>query len=133
MKKIILIIMSILILLLLNINIYQKEQIILHGENVFLELKPVDPRSLIQGDYMRLRYNLHIDQNKIAMNNQRGYIVIGLDENKVGLFKRFYNNEQLAADEKIIKYRSNAYDIIVEPNSFMFQEGHGQIYETYLP
>ena len=38
--------------------IYGKERVIRGGETVYLELAPVDPRSLMQGDYMALRFQL---------------------------------------------------------------------------
>jgi hypothetical protein len=41
-----------------NIGIWQKEQTIRHGQPVFVKLAPVDPRSLMQGDYMRLNFDL---------------------------------------------------------------------------
>ena len=41
-----------------NVGIWQKEQLIAHGQPVFVELAPVDPRSLMQGDYMRLEFRV---------------------------------------------------------------------------
>lgn len=41
-----------------NASIYGKERVIREGATVFLELAPVDPRSLMQGDYMALRFRL---------------------------------------------------------------------------
>lgn len=43
---------------LVNGLIWQKEGLIAQGRPVFVKLAPVDPRSLIQGDYMRLNYAL---------------------------------------------------------------------------
>ena len=52
----ILIITNLLLLLgYLNWSIYQKEQTLRDGQLVLFELAPVDPRSLMQGDYMSLR------------------------------------------------------------------------------
>ncbi|WP_299568993.1 GDYXXLXY domain-containing protein [uncultured Shewanella sp.] len=51
----------VLILSLVNWQIYQKEQHIHHGELIYLELAPVDPRSLMQGDYMALRFQISND------------------------------------------------------------------------
>ena len=39
-----------------NYAIIQKERLLASGTPVLEELAPVDPRSLIQGDYMRLDY-----------------------------------------------------------------------------
>ena len=41
-----------------NYAIAGKESVIRNGETVYLELAPVDPRSLMQGDYMALRFRL---------------------------------------------------------------------------
>ena len=49
---------AVLSLGLVNGLIWQKEQLIAQGRPVFVKLAPVDPRSLIQGDYMRLNYAL---------------------------------------------------------------------------
>lgn len=45
-----------IVLLVVNSGIYQREQILTHGQTVVLALAPVDPRSLMQGDYMALRF-----------------------------------------------------------------------------
>lgn len=45
-----------LILLVVNMGIAQRERILASGSRVVLALAPVDPRSLMQGDYMALRF-----------------------------------------------------------------------------
>ncbi|MFO7603571.1 MAG: GDYXXLXY domain-containing protein, partial [Gammaproteobacteria bacterium] len=45
-------------LLLVNVSIYHKQQLLANGQVVYVELGPVDPRSLMQGDYMALRFQL---------------------------------------------------------------------------
>ena len=40
------------ILVAVNVSIWQKEQLLDHGKVVLLPLAPVDPRSLMQGDYI---------------------------------------------------------------------------------
>ncbi|MDH6594263.1 putative membrane-anchored protein [Variovorax sp. TBS-050B] len=45
-------------LMVANGAIYDKENVIRHGQPVFVRLAPVDPRSLMQGDYMRLDFAL---------------------------------------------------------------------------
>ena len=47
-----------LVLAAVNRSIAAKERIRNQGSVVFLELRPVDPRSLMQGDYMALRFAL---------------------------------------------------------------------------
>lgn len=44
---------------LANYDVWSKERVLRDGQAVVLELAPVDPRSLMQGDYMVLRYRLN--------------------------------------------------------------------------
>ena len=45
-----------LVLAVANGSIWQREQLLGSGRVVILELAPVDPRSLMQGDYMALTF-----------------------------------------------------------------------------
>jgi len=45
-----------LVLGVANYDIWQKQQVVDNGQQVLLKLIPVDPRSLMQGDFMQLRY-----------------------------------------------------------------------------
>ena len=47
-----------IILALVNWSIAEKEKHLAEGKVVYLKLAPVDPRSLMQGDYMALRFRL---------------------------------------------------------------------------
>jgi len=47
-----------IVLAVAHAGIYEREQILAHGRRVVLELAPVDPRSLMQGDYMRLNFDV---------------------------------------------------------------------------
>ena len=55
----------------IDFAIYGKEQVIRGGETVYLELAPVDPRSLMQGDYMALRFRLADAIDGWRMNGDR--------------------------------------------------------------
>jgi uncharacterized membrane-anchored protein len=129
-KKYILVLSSLFVFAILNYSIYQKEQIKKNGEVVFLELAPADPRSLMQGDYMQLNYDI---SNRAVMSankeNPRGYLVIRIDENKVGQFRCIYDGKALALGEKLIRYYLEHRRIHIAPDSFMFQEGHAEHYQ----
>jgi uncharacterized membrane-anchored protein len=131
MKRIILIVSSLCIFAVLNYAIYEKEQVKANGETVYLELAPVDPRSLMQGDYMALRYAIErsIDRDLAAQQKKRGYMVIALDENRVAKFVRFHDGETLEPGEKLLRYHNNYGTITVVPDSFLFQEGHAKSYQ----
>ena len=133
MRKIILILSSVFVLAVLNFAIYEKEEVIENGESVLLKLAPVDPRSLMQGDYMRLRYAIEREASKdgsISEQKRRGYLVILPDENSVAHFIKFYNEEKLAKGEKLLRYRKpHDSSLQIVPDSFLFQEGHAKFYE----
>src|SRR5687767_13501968 len=98
--------LSVLVLAALNYGIYEKERIKEHGEVLLLELAPVDPRSLMQGDYMRLRYAIERDVPTQALK-QRGYMVIRPDENNVARFVRFDAEDgDLAPGEKRLHFHN---------------------------
>lgn len=128
MKKIIFIASTLFVFAAFNYSIFQKEEIKTNGETVLLELAPVDPRSLIQGDYMRLRYAIERNQSYHA-KEERGDMVVALDQNKVGTFKRFYEGGDLAAGEKRLHYHNQYGQLRIVPDSFMFQEGHAKFYD----
>jgi|EndMetStandDraft_7_1072992.scaffolds.fasta_scaffold77156_3 uncharacterized membrane-anchored protein len=131
MRRIVLIVSSLCIFAVLNYAIYEKEQVKANGETVYLELAPVDPRSLMQGDYMALRYAIerNIDRDLAAKQPKRGYMVIALDENRVARFVRFHEGEPLQPGEKLLRYHNTYGNIDIVPNSFLFQEGHAKSYE----
>jgi uncharacterized membrane-anchored protein len=59
------IILAIQILIIISM-VASSYLIFLTGERVFLEVEPVDPRSLFRGDYVRLGYNFsQIDLNSV--------------------------------------------------------------------
>ena len=81
-------------------NIIKNESVLNDGEIVLLRLRPVDPRSIMQGDYMALRFSLgdqighraRWDMTKdfediISNDGETGkYCVARLDDNNVGHF-----------------------------------------------
>lgn len=85
MRNTIMIIVSVFVFVALNYGIYEKETIAAQGTQVLLELAPVDPRSLMQGDYMRLRYKVALDAKDSVLkeNLKRGYLVIKTSPFKV--------------------------------------------------
>jgi uncharacterized membrane-anchored protein len=56
--RIVIVLAALLVLGAVNSSIASKERVIRDGEVVYLELAPVDPRSLMQGDYMALSFRL---------------------------------------------------------------------------
>ena len=57
-KWIIILLNLVLLLIYFNYSVVKKEELLKNAQFVLFELAPVDPRSLIQGDYMTLRYKI---------------------------------------------------------------------------
>lgn len=114
-----------------NHSILKKEALLEQGKLIFLELAPVDPRSLMQGDYMQLRYTLSEDINSDSIP-KRGFCVVGLDTQGVAQKKRFQKERTpLGENEYLIEYTSqNKWNINIGAESYFFQEGEAEKYET---
>lgn len=125
--------LAVLIFGALNYSIYEKQEIIRNGEVVLLELAPVDPRSLMQGDYMSLRYAIErseaVDAQKTGQK-KRGYMVIKADGDNVAQFLRFHAGEELEAGERLLRFHKEYNRVTIVPDSFLFQEGHARHYEA---
>jgi uncharacterized membrane-anchored protein len=132
----------VVILALVNWSIFGKEKQLAEGKIVYLDLAPVDPRSLMQGDYMALRFQL-ADEVYIALpktedyNRWRhdvaatdGYVVVSLDDRNIGSFKSIYTDQVLAENDIIMRYRVRNGAIKFATNAYFFQEGHGEYYES---
>jgi uncharacterized membrane-anchored protein len=120
----------VVVLVAANVLIVQKEQLLATGTPVLLELAPVDPRSLIQGDYMRLDYTIsrQILEHQEAWP-RTGQIVVALDENGVARFVRKYDGRTPLGDrERLLTYRRRGDRIRVGTDAFHFQEGQSPRY-----
>lgn len=118
-----------LVLLVPNFAILQKERLLAAGTTVLVELAPVDPRSLIQGDYMRLDYAVARDLG--GRIPREGHIVVRLDGRGVASFVRRHDPKvALAADELLLQYRARDGRVRIATDAFFFQEGHATRYEA---
>ena len=117
------------VLIYFNHSVWKKEGLLKDGQLVLLELAPVDPRSLMQGDYMRLRYKISENFNFYIMA-KRGYCVVALDQNDTVYEARFQKDlTPLNNGEYLIKYTgSRQSNMKIGAESFFFQEGHAKKY-----
>lgn len=115
-----------------NNMIRKHQQVVEAGRQVLLELRPVDPRSLIQGDYMLLRYaeDVFPPAETIASLPDRGTLVLSVDANNVGTFARFDDGTPIAAEQVRLQFRHRG--MFREPSigaeTFNFEEGQAEIY-----
>lgn len=107
--------------------IHSKEQVLISGNTLYLKLAPVDPRSIMQGDYMRLRYELVRKIPQAGVQNS-GSLILALDEQRVGSFVRFDNGEPLQADQLRILYKNHG-EVKIGAENYFFQEGQADCHE----
>ncbi|MGP9766928.1 GDYXXLXY domain-containing protein [Halomonas sp. AOP13-D3-9] len=132
---------TVVVLAVVNGAIWQKEHHLAEGEIVYLELAPVDPRSLMQGDYMALNFALANQIHRALFRQDdalqdepqkasNGYVVVRLDEQRIAHFQHLDDGSALANDERRLKYRLRSGQVRFATDAFFFQEGHGERYEA---
>lgn len=118
-----------IILGLFNISVINKEKTLSDGTLILLKLAPVDPRSLMQGDFMRLRYDISQDEKQLD-TLKKGYCIVQLNDHKVGSKIRIQTSSTPLYDgEYLIKFRSDDRNIIIGAESYLFQEGKAAKFE----
>jgi len=99
------------------------------GETVLLELRPVDPRALMMGDFMALRY---AEERPMSLPNAvppSGQFILTLDENKVGNFSRVSDGAALSDSEVRINYIKQRRGVTFGAPRYYFQNGTAKTYE----
>lgn len=109
-------------------GIVQKERLLAGGDTVLLQLAPVDPRSLIQGDYMRLDYAITRTIEQDESWPRDGTIVVTLDAKGVATFVRRADASPLQPGEHLLRYRKRDRRVRVATNAFYFEEGSASKY-----
>lgn len=126
----------VLVLLFFGFNIVKNEKVLSEGETVLLELRPVDPRSLMQGDYMTLHYEVcnHIYGLEAELNK---FCVVQLDDDRVAHLVSLTNDAAVALreDELLLRYSLEKNNwgekfYTIGSDSYFFQEGTGNKYAT---
>jgi uncharacterized membrane-anchored protein len=119
---------ALLVLGAANFSIMGKERIKRDGEIVLLVLAPVDPRSLMQGDYMTLRFDiaqtLQARKTQDAREGEIKFASLKLDANRVA---------SLAASGEPattkFRYRIRKGSVWLGTNAFFFEEGSAGRFE----
>lgn len=132
MHKSIALISTLVVLTLVNWSIYKKEQHLKYGTEILLELVPVDPRSLIQGDYMRLRFAMSgkIIKQLEPDENSDGTVPVILDKHRVAKLVDPQLKETADGEIVQLKYRYRDGVLKFATNAFFFQEGTAELFEN---
>jgi uncharacterized membrane-anchored protein len=126
-----------LTLALAAVGIAGKERLLARGDTVYLRLAPVDPRSLMQGDYMALNFAIGAAiraAQQPEWQRRDGVAVIRLDTKGEASFVRLHGDEPLAPGERLLRFqmvasRWGGMQVQVSTDAYFFQEGQGVRFE----
>ena len=125
--KIVLAVNLILVLAFFAFSVIQKETLIAKGTEVLLRLAPVDPRSLMQGDYMALDFEV---TRKISYDSKSGYVVVKVGSDRVAEFVRFQDGKDVNDGELIVRYSRHKGRLTIGADNYFFQEGSAKKFEN---
>lgn len=108
--------------------IKEREDLLNAEHTIFLELAPVDPRAILQGDYMTLRYAMEREIPNSGLSSS-GALVVRLDNQNVAHYVRVYREGASLADgEILLQYDKVGARVQVGPDAFFFEEGTASEY-----
>ncbi|MGL4710113.1 MAG: GDYXXLXY domain-containing protein [Aeromonas veronii] len=117
-----------------NATVWRYEHAMSSGEVVLLRLAPVDPRSLMQGDYMRLNYEIARELTsrdaRATQNKGNDPLVIRLDAHQVASLVADGKPDRLASYERLLQVHQSERQWQIGPDAYFFEEGTGEQYET---
>jgi uncharacterized membrane-anchored protein len=130
MRKAIALLAGLVMLAFVDYGIVQRERLLTDGDVVLLQLAPVDPRSLMQGDYMRLDFALAREAWPLGSRagTADGFLVVALDPRGVASFRRIDDGRPLAADERKLRFRVRGGVPNFATNGYFFEEGTAETY-----
>ena len=124
------------------VSVQRMETVLADGKTILLSLAPVDPRALLMGDYMELRYTVN-DRIRDALREAKA--ASGTDARAEGLavlrvrhepvsqaadFVRLDDGSPLRDDEFYLAYKFRGQRVITAATAYYFQEGTARHYEN---
>jgi uncharacterized membrane-anchored protein len=108
-----------------QVGIRDKERLIAEGQPLLVKLAPVDPRSLMQGDYMALRFELPETLLTPGMlrRAQRPVLVVRSDARGVAAEWRHDDASALAAGERRVELSPKDGRWVLVTDAWFFREG----------
>ena len=133
-------------------SVQKMETVLADGRTILLSLAPVDPRALLMGDYMDLRYIVNTDiraalskaraardggnasQTKSRAENTaaEGFAVLSIVNEPVpqgASFIRLDDGKPLLPEEFLLAYKVRGHTVATVATAFYFQEGTARQYE----
>ncbi|MGS1008183.1 GDYXXLXY domain-containing protein [Achromobacter anxifer] len=134
----------VLVLAVTNGGIWQREKLLASGKVVILELAPVDPRSLMQGDYMALNFAASREVTRLRLGAERpeaeesvmgyepdGYVMLQTDARGVGQPLRIQPDTHPHSEAEVpLRYRIRDNSVRIVTNAYFFPEGQAERYQV---
>ncbi|OXS29477.1 MAG: hypothetical protein BCS36_07015 [Desulfovibrio sp. MES5] len=125
------------------VSVQRMETVLAEGKTILLPLAPVDPRALLMGDYMDLRYTVN-DRIRNALHEAKaapgrvddgaeGLAVLRVRSEpvpQVADFVRLDDGSPLRDDELYLAYKLRGRRVITAATAYYFQEGSARRYEN---
>jgi uncharacterized membrane-anchored protein len=114
------------VLVVANVGIWQKERLANSAVSVFVEMAPRDPRSLMQGDFMRLDFRLPRDvQSALDKLDSAASprVVAKRDSRGVATVLRLDDGAAMAGDELRIELKFKDGRWLLVSDAWFFKEG----------
>ena len=121
-----------LVLVVANGGIWQKEQLIAKGEPVFIALAPADPRSLMQGDFMRLNFlgfGAFDDLDSMDRRTARPQVLLLRDARGVATVQGRDDGKPLAPGALRMELTPKDGRWVLVTDAWFFKEGEAQRWE----
>ena len=97
----------------------RKSAVVRDGTRILLTMRPVDPRSLVQGDYMAIRYHRDLEKQLLGIGSPAI-----LTMNEAGVVQSARRDDgSLKSNEVLARVHGSAEEPRVAPTSFLFEEG----------
>jgi len=122
----------VLVLGLVNVSIWRNESLLASGTLVSLELAPVDPRSLMQGDYMALDWAVARELRQRLGRDlpASGAIVVRREAGSSrAALVRLDDGTPLAERESRLAYAVRGARVRIVTDAYFFQEGRAGDFE----
>ncbi|WP_347016461.1 GDYXXLXY domain-containing protein [Acinetobacter seifertii] len=142
MKKYFSLILAIVTVLVFTGLVAKNEWHLHQSKSIFIKLKPVDPRSILQGDYMALAYELNLQSLKspsgsegnaldqVIFNHANIPAKVILDSQNRVIRTILDTNNSSAGQSLILKNPENRLQALYPASrSFLFAEGLAHCYE----
>jgi uncharacterized membrane-anchored protein len=120
---------AVVTLVVVNTGIWQKESLIAEGRTIYIRLSPVDPRSLMQGDYMALNFDIPLEA-RLDLGEpselQHALGVARVDNRGVASVERVADGQAIGSSEILIELIPKNGRWIVVSDAWFFKEGDGE-------